>query len=180
LKLIFIYGPTGVGKLTVAEALSKQTGYSIFHNHLTVNLARSLFPFEREPYTNLVQKLRLDILRFSARSGLEGLIFTYVAAAQKRAKFLEQFFKLCDEESVEAKFVRLHCRVKVLEERITGESRARFQKVQTVEALHYMLETLDMFSPIQNVESLTIDNSELSPEQVAEQIVRHYRLSVSK
>jgi len=35
MKLVFIYGPPAVGKLTVANALAKVTGFKVFHNHLT-------------------------------------------------------------------------------------------------------------------------------------------------
>ena len=43
MKLVFLYGSPGVGKLTVAEALSRLTGYKVFHNHLTANIAHLLF-----------------------------------------------------------------------------------------------------------------------------------------
>ncbi len=35
MQLVFLYGPPGVGKLTVGNALSALTGYKLFHNHLT-------------------------------------------------------------------------------------------------------------------------------------------------
>lgn len=43
MQLIFIYGPPAVGKLSVANALAKLTGYRVFHNHLTIDLVRSIF-----------------------------------------------------------------------------------------------------------------------------------------
>lgn len=45
MKLIFIYGQPAVGKLTVAKELEKITGYKILHNHLFVDLVRSVFEF---------------------------------------------------------------------------------------------------------------------------------------
>ncbi len=36
MRLVFIYGPPGVGKLTVARELAALTGFKLFHNHLTV------------------------------------------------------------------------------------------------------------------------------------------------
>lgn len=44
MNMIFIYGPPAVGKLTVAEELAKITGYKLFHNHLTQDLAREIYP----------------------------------------------------------------------------------------------------------------------------------------
>ncbi len=49
MRLVFIYGPPGVGKLTVATALATLTGYRLCHNHLTVNLVTALFPPKPPP-----------------------------------------------------------------------------------------------------------------------------------
>jgi hypothetical protein len=43
MRLVFIYGIPATGKLTVAQELAKRTGYSLFHNHLVVDLLLSLF-----------------------------------------------------------------------------------------------------------------------------------------
>lgn len=58
MKLIFIYGSPAVGKLTVAKELSKKIGYPIFHNHLTVDLAKVLFDFEDKRFSSYRDKLR--------------------------------------------------------------------------------------------------------------------------
>ena len=47
MKLVFLYGPPGVGKLTVGKELSAMTGYPLFHNHLVFDLVAALF----EPFT---------------------------------------------------------------------------------------------------------------------------------
>jgi hypothetical protein len=44
MRLVVLYGPPGVGKLTVGTALSELTGFKLFLNHLTVNLVTSVFP----------------------------------------------------------------------------------------------------------------------------------------
>ena len=38
MKLVILYGPPGVGKLTVGRELAARTGFKLFHNHLTVDL----------------------------------------------------------------------------------------------------------------------------------------------
>jgi hypothetical protein len=77
MKLIFIYGSPAVGKLTVAKELASITGYKISHNHLTFDLASSLFdPFSR-PFGVLCEELRLKTFEIAARCGLEGMIFTF-------------------------------------------------------------------------------------------------------
>ncbi len=37
-QIIFLYGRPGVGKLTVAEHLAAETGFSLLHNHAVVDL----------------------------------------------------------------------------------------------------------------------------------------------
>jgi hypothetical protein len=42
MKLIFLYGLPGVGKLTVARETAKLTGLNVFYNQLAVDLVESL------------------------------------------------------------------------------------------------------------------------------------------
>jgi len=78
MKLIFIYGPPATGKLTVARELSKLTGYKIFHNHLTADLVSSFFPFGTKAYSDLVARIRLDLIETAAKNKVRGVIFTFV------------------------------------------------------------------------------------------------------
>ncbi|GGA15578.1 hypothetical protein GCM10008018_70410 [Paenibacillus marchantiophytorum] len=36
MKLIIIFGPQAVGKMTVGHELEKVTGMTVFHNHMTI------------------------------------------------------------------------------------------------------------------------------------------------
>jgi len=44
MRLVYLYGPPGVGKLTVARELVALTGLKLLHNHLTVNLVKMKLP----------------------------------------------------------------------------------------------------------------------------------------
>jgi cytidylate kinase len=44
MNLILLYGPPAVGKLTIAKEIARLTGFKVFHNQLTVNLAAAIFP----------------------------------------------------------------------------------------------------------------------------------------
>jgi len=59
MKLIFIYGPPAVGKLTVAEELVKLHDYRLFHNHLTLDLVRNIYPEFNQQMFVLPDKLRI-------------------------------------------------------------------------------------------------------------------------
>jgi replication-associated recombination protein RarA len=38
MKLILLYGPPAVGKLTIAKEIARLTGFKLFHAHLTSDL----------------------------------------------------------------------------------------------------------------------------------------------
>jgi hypothetical protein len=63
MRVFYLYGPPGVGKLTVGTSLAALTGFRLFHNHLTVNLATAVFPRETEPWRELIRHVRalLDV-----------------------------------------------------------------------------------------------------------------------
>ena len=76
MKLIFLHGAPAVGKLTVAEELARLTGFRLFHNHLTVDLVTSLFPFGSEPFIALREQIWLAAFREAAQDDVS-LIFTF-------------------------------------------------------------------------------------------------------
>lgn len=65
MKLIIIFGPHAVGKMTVGQELSKITDLKLFHNHMTIDLVSDMFenlPIERNRLINLFRK---EILKLS-------------------------------------------------------------------------------------------------------------------
>lgn len=46
MRVVFIHGPAAAGKYTIANELSKISGIPLFHNHLTVDLAKTLHDFD--------------------------------------------------------------------------------------------------------------------------------------
>src|SRR5260370_40642093 len=89
MKLIFLYGLPGVGKLTVARELAKLTGFRIFHNHLAVDLVESVFEFGSLPFVELREKIWLDVFSRAVVANLNGLIFTFAPDHTVRDGFIE-------------------------------------------------------------------------------------------
>ncbi len=69
MKLIILYDPPAVGKLTVAKTLVDSTGYKLFHNHLTVDPVISIFPRGTKSSVNMVRQIRYMMLAGAARVG---------------------------------------------------------------------------------------------------------------
>jgi len=57
--LIVLHGPPASGKLTIANEVRELIGARVFHNHLTLDVAKSLLTFGDPEFWNLVHDLRL-------------------------------------------------------------------------------------------------------------------------
>ena len=78
-NFVIIIGPHAVGKMTVGQELAKITGLRLFHNHMSIELARKLFaPDEKEEFQELNRAIRAKVFELFATRELPGLIFTYM------------------------------------------------------------------------------------------------------
>jgi hypothetical protein len=169
--LIYLYGPPASGKLTVAENLAKLSGYTLFHNHLTVNAIGSTFAFGSEAYVGVLHRLRLDVFETAARSGVN-LIFTNNSAwrepdARVRfAEFANQAKTVVEAQGGRVVFARLTAPLVILEERLSSDSRRSHKKLLDVGELRQLINNLDQ-SPLHN-DDLSIDTSKVSTESAAQ------------
>lgn len=58
MKLVIIFGPLAVGKMTVGYELERLTGLRLFHNHMTIDLILHFFAFGQPPFRRLVSEFR--------------------------------------------------------------------------------------------------------------------------
>ena len=77
-KLIVIFGPQAVGKMTVGHELEKITDLKLFHNHMTIDIVLPFFDYGSPVSIKLVKKLREDVLKAVAKSEIPGIIFTFI------------------------------------------------------------------------------------------------------
>lgn len=176
MKLLFLYGPPGVGKLTVAEELSKLTGYKIFHHHLTANIAHLLFEIGSEEAFVYSRKLRLNFFEQAALHKVS-LIHTFVHSPPNQP-YLDQVVGLVETNGGTVCWVQLLCRVDVLEERVQNPSRAFHGKLTDPARLRELLHRFDLFAPIPSVNSFSLDTSYISAEESTRTIAEHYGLSM--
>ena len=165
MKLIFLYGPPASGKYTIAKALAQKTGYKLFHNHLTVDLAKGVFDYGTEPFWNLIHNVRLDIFESAAKENIQGMIFTYVYEKENDDNFIKQVLKKINSNGGEIIFIQIYCEKQELLKRVKEQSRKQFQKVKTEEELLKMLNHGDLLSEIPFVISNKIDNTNLSVDE---------------
>ncbi|MAG02849.1 hypothetical protein CMI42_05925 [Candidatus Pacearchaeota archaeon] len=176
MKLIVIYGPPAIGKLSVANELSKITGYKIFHNHLTNDLIETILEFGTEAFFDFNDKLRLELLEKAAKEKVRGVIFTFCYGNPMDDKWVRELIKRIKKHNSKIYFVQLFTEKSILYKRVKNISRKEFGKIRSIKKLKESLSKWELLTPIPFVDNLTINNSKLSPRKVAQQIKSHYKL----
>ena len=78
MKLVILFGPPAVGKMTIGQELEKITNLRLFHNHMSIELVHQFFDFGSPAFERLDRRIRFAFFEEIATSDLDGLIFTYV------------------------------------------------------------------------------------------------------
>lgn len=175
MKLVVLYGPPAVGKLTVAQEVSRLTGFKLFHNHLSWNVVTSVFEWRSEPFNRALLEIRQLMFREAAQADID-LLFTFVYSAS-RADVAQSYFASVEDHGGTVCLVRLTAPRTVLEQHVVNDSRREVGKMATVEELHrYFEKVTDVDQPIPGRPSLELDTAVLEPEEAARAVVAHYQL----
>ncbi len=175
MNLIYIYGPPGVGKLTVSRELSRLSGYRLFHNQLSIEFVHSVFEFGTPQFNRLVLKFRAEVIEAAAASGTS-LIFTSAYAKGVNDKIVKGIIRRVEKHGGKVFFVQLCCDKAVLLRRVAGRSRKSLFKIRSSGELESLLEKYDHLSAMPFVKSLRIDNTCVPPEKAARMITRYCRI----
>ena len=175
MDLVFIYGPPATGKLTVAQELSKITGYKVFHNHASLDFVGTVFEFGTPKFSELVIKYRMSMLEEAAKEGIR-VIFTSAYVKGFKMEATNRLMEMIKSHGGRVCLTYLYCEKDELVKRVGGESRKSYGKMTDPEKLRDFLETYDMSKEEPIKGSLRIDNTRLSPKDAAELIVKHYDL----
>ena len=179
MRLIFIHGMPGVGKLTVARELAKLTGFRLFHNHLTVDLLLSVFEFGSEQFVELREKIWLDVFSRAAASQLEGLIFTFAFERTVTDGFIKNARHAVESNGGEVVFVKLECSPAELERRLTHPERQAFGKLTSLELFQELRDAGVFKHPAVPEDNLVVDTTDLPPQAAAARIAAHLSLTRS-
>jgi len=184
-KLVFIVGPPAVGKMTVGAALAARTGLKLFHNHRTIDLVLPFFAFGSPPFNRLVSEFRRRTLEEVASSDLPGLIFTYVWAFDQSSDDadVEAYSAIFKQRGGAVFYVELQASQEVRLQRNGTEFRLAEKpfkrdlaesRRQLISLDNYQLDSGSRFDG--RADYLRIDNTDLSPEDVADRIIRAFEL----
>ena len=181
MKLIVIFGPGAVGKMTVGFELQKLTGLRLFHNHMTIEPLLNIFKHGTPQFNLLSAEFRRRVMEEVATSDLPGMIFTFVWALNlpKEKTYIDNLTAIFEREGADVHFVELYAeqaeriqRNKTplrLENKASKRDIAFSERILVEQDAEYQLNSDgDFFYPDQH---LRIDNTHLSAAEVAQIIV---------
>ncbi|MCC7368160.1 MAG: AAA family ATPase [Chloroflexi bacterium] len=178
MRVVYVYGPPGVGKLTVARELVAQTGFRLLHNHLTVNLVSTLFPHGTADFTRLVRQFRLTMMEEAVRANVDLVVTNVNTGSAAQHAFIQSLTDVVAAGGCMTVFVQLTCRRDVWLTRIASESRLSESKPTDPAVILRLFENKDPFARLPFEPLLTLDTTNLSPADAAAQIAEHYALPV--
>jgi chloramphenicol 3-O-phosphotransferase len=171
MKLVFIHGAPAVGKLSVARELATLTGFRLFHNHLTVDLVSSVFPFGSEPFVLLREQVWLSVFSETAKNDIS-LIFTFNPESTVRERFIDDTVRVVESAGGQVYFVELTCAQGELERRIEDPSRKEFGKLCSIEQ-YRALAAAGAFHFRELPTGLSLDTTHSSPADTAALIEKY-------
>jgi hypothetical protein len=168
-QLVFLYGPPAVGKLTVAEELARRRPFRVLHNHVTIDAVLTVLPFGTNAFWHVVGRFRRDLVNAAAREGID-LVYTYVFAPGDEPH-VDAIAGAYEAVGGTVTFVQLTAPREEIFLRVGSTSRAAHGKITETEVLERMLAEHDVFAPIPQRESLTIDLGVRSAAEAADLIL---------
>ena len=175
MKFIALYGPPAAGKLTVARELAKQTGFKLFHGHLTMNAVSPVFEWGSESYKRVLPEIRRIMLEEAVRVDVS-LVFSFVYSPSRK-HVSGSYFEAVEKAGGEVCLVRLFADKAITEQRVTNASRVEAGKMHTVEELRTYVQKLNDLNQLTlGRDSLELDTGKLTPTESAKAIVSRYSL----
>lgn len=171
---VTIYGPPGAGKLTVAGALGRMYGLRVLDNHLSIDPALRLFGFGTPEFGDLVERLRVTVLRAAAEAQLD-VVTTLVYASGVDDDRVRTLIAASTGAGAQVTLVQLSPADTILHDRLQAPSRADTQKITDPAVLVRMMQAYDLRTPF-GCDDLSIDNSHVSVDDVVDAIARHVGL----
>ena len=178
-KLLIITGPPASGKLTIGTHVANHTGFALFHNHLSVDLAKALFAFGTVELSNLSWDVRITTFRHGAAAGLPGMIFTWAYSDPDFRPQLERLEATAQECGIGILTTHVDCSRETRERRVISESRKRYGKVLTIEHLGAAGDMLT-YAALPSHPAYSVNSERHSAEDCAQNICTHFGLRRSE
>jgi hypothetical protein len=186
MKLIFIFGPPAVGKMTVGQEIAKRTELKLFHNHMSIELIFQFFEFGTPQFKRLDTLIRTNFFHEIAHSDLEGMIFTFVWAQglEKEDQYVDKLIAPFVAVGADIYYVELAADLDQrlirnkdphrLAHKASKRDLERSEKVLLYHEEKYRFNTHE--GEFTRPNHLKIDNTHLSPAETAAKIIEAFQL----
>ena len=184
-NLIVVSGPQAVGKMTVAESIKEKIGYSLMVNHDSIEVAKKIFAPNVKAWKELNVLIRENVFETAIKNNVN-MIFTFVVAfdMQEDIDYLNRLKDMFEASGGSFYFVELEADLQTRLERNVTPHRleAKLSKKDTEWSKQELLETMEKYRLNSNEgeilfpNQIKINNTHLSPDEVAEMIVEKFNL----
>ena len=176
MKVIFLYGPPASGKFTISKKLAEKTGISLFHNHLTFDLAEVLYEPFTKPFSDYCENIRLGVFG-DAKFAHRDLIFTFFYIPPDDISFVNQIIHIAGEGNV--KFIKIEASIDTLLDRVENVDRAKYSKINSKSVLARYLKENNWNQSIEKTDSIIINTDNLTPDEAVQKIIEGYDLRLN-
>ncbi len=184
-NLIVVSGPQAVGKMTIAEKIKERLGYSLMVNHDSIEISDKIFGMGTPAQKELNKLIRKGVFDTAIQNDID-MIFTFVTAfdSLEDIEYLNNLRNMFEATGGQFYFVELEADVKTrLERNVTPHRLAsKFTKNDVERSQRDLLDTMEKYRLNSNdgelicTNHLKINNTNLEPEEVADQVVEHFKL----
>jgi len=169
--VLFIHGPAAAGKYTIGNLVSARLGVPLFHNHLTVDLAGTLFEFG----TPAFRQLRAEIWKSSFRAAASeqrSFVFTFTPDRTVDPSLLNELSDIVSCGQGHIHYIELRCEDAEIERRIGSPGRRRCGKLIDPDVYREVKASGGFQFPDLPEPLVSIDTESVTPDEAAELIVR--------
>ncbi len=171
MRLIFLHGPPASGKYTIARILHESHGVLNFHNHLTIDVAKSLFDFGTPEFWELTHRLRRTALAARAEAGARNVVFTNCYSSPDDDATVAALEREVTSRGGQFLPVFLECGIDELRRRVGSPSRKEMRKIHTPEGLDRYLSEWN-FAALDRPNTFCVETEGRTPEECADEIAQ--------
>ena len=179
MKLVIIFGPHAVGKMTVGQELAKITPLKLFHNHMSIEGICDIFAEYPDKRRHLTDLIREEVFRNFVQTDAYGMIFTYMWAFDAQSDW--DYIAHVEEIFADAEIYFVELEADRNERRIRNHSENRLlnkPSQRNLERSDMLMEKLETRYRLNSLPGeldgkahyLRIENTNLSPSDAAELI----------
>ncbi len=162
MKFALIYGPSGIGKESIARELASRNKWRVFPQHLAFDISCSVIGFGNDGFEKYQRQICLDALKTIFEAKEEGVVLTFCYVYPASNYFMEGLLDLLNKYNIESHFIRISCDLDEHINRVTNESRKNTNKIQSKEHLEGYLQRFNFSVDIEDVKTINLESTKLS------------------